>query len=60
MSKKLPTLAEYRKKVPKGGLLNKGLRKGAGLGIKRGKKAAGGLNVKGLKRKLYGGTRRRK
>ena len=30
--KNLPTLADFKKKVPKGGLLNPGLRKGGGLG----------------------------
>ena len=33
LGKKLPTLTDLRKTVPKGGLLNPGLRKGAGLGI---------------------------
>jgi len=31
--KSMPNLDDFRKTVPKGGLLNPGLRKGAGLGL---------------------------
>jgi len=33
LGKRMPNLDDYAKKVPKGGLLNPGLRKGAGLGM---------------------------
>jgi hypothetical protein len=33
-----PTLQDLQKTIPPGGLLNPGLRKGAGLGIPKGKK----------------------
>ncbi len=32
LSKKMPNLDDYAKTVPKGGLLNPGLRKGGGMG----------------------------
>jgi hypothetical protein len=48
MTKRLPTLVDYKKDIPKGGLLNPGLRKNTK-----------GPDFSSLKRKLFRGPKRK-